>query len=197
MKDYTHLTVGVLALQGAVSEHCQQIRRLGANAIMVKNPADLTACDGLILPGGESTAIGKLMRQNGLFEAIRAFAKAGKGLFGTCAGMILLAKKLVDDPTVHLDLMDIQVQRNAFGRQIDSFQTDLTVKGIEKTVPAVFIRAPYIVNIDPEKVESLAAFNGYTVLAKQDNLLACSFHPELTNDLEILKLFLSSLDKNR
>lgn len=193
MKDYSHLTVGVLALQGAVSEHCQQIEQLGAKAVMVKNPMDLTACNGLILPGGESTAIGKLMRKNGLLEAIRAFSVEGKGLFGTCAGMILLAEQLVDDPTVHLGLMAIQVQRNAFGRQVDSFQTDLMIKGLQKPFPAVFIRAPYIVDFDKHKVESLAEFNGHTVLAKQGNLLACSFHPELTADPSVLRLFLMSL----
>lgn len=193
MADYAHLTIGVLALQGAVSEHCQQIAQLGAKVVMVKNPQDLTACHGLILPGGESTAIGKLMRKNGLLAAIRTFAAEGKGLFGTCAGMVLLAKQLVDDPTVHLGLMDIQVQRNAFGRQIDSFQTDLTVKGLSQPFPAVFIRAPHITDFDRQKVESLAEFNGYTVLAKQNNLLACSFHPELTSNSDILRLFFDML----
>lgn len=193
MAGYAHLTIGVLALQGAVSEHCRQIEQLGVTAVTVKNPQDLTACHGLILPGGESTAIGKLMRKNGLFDAIRAFAAEGKGLFGTCAGMILLAKQLADDPTVHLGLMDIQVQRNAFGRQVDSFQTDLTVKGLSQPFPAVFIRAPYIIDFDRNKVESLAEFNGHTVLAKQDNLLACAFHPEVTPNPDILKIFLEML----
>lgn len=193
MNNYANLTVGVLALQGAVSEHCLQIEQLGAKAVIVKNPEDLIACDGLVLPGGESTAIGKLMRKNGLFEAIKAFHAQGKGLFGTCAGMILLAKQLTDDPTVHLGLMDIEVQRNAFGRQIDSFQTDLAIKGLIEPFPAVFIRAPYIANFNAEKVESLAEFEGHTVLAKQGNLLACSFHPELTANTAVMELFFEML----
>ncbi|OOF38005.1 glutamine amidotransferase subunit PdxT [Rodentibacter rarus] len=193
MKSYANLTVGVLALQGAVSEHCQQIEQLGAKSVMVKNPEDLTLCDGLVLPGGESTAMGKLMRKNGLFEVIKTFHAQGKGIFGTCAGMILLAKQLKDDPTVHLGLMDIEVQRNAFGRQIDSFQTDLMISGFSAPFPAVFIRAPYIVNFNGEKVESLAEFDGNTVLARQDNLLACAFHPELTANTAIMELFLGML----
>ena len=191
MCDFQHLTIGVLALQGAVTEHIQQVEQLGAKAIAVKTVSQLSALDGLILPGGESTAIGKLMRQYGFIEAIQHFAQQGKGIFGTCAGMILLAKALENDPTVHLGLMDIRVQRNAFGRQVDSFQTDLEVKGLTDTFPAVFIRAPYIRGLDESKVEILAQFNGNVVLAKQDNLLACSFHPELTADNRIMQLFLT------
>ncbi|QLB12107.1 pyridoxal phosphate synthase yaaE subunit [Bisgaardia hudsonensis] len=190
MKDYSHLHIGVLALQGAVSEHLQQIEQLGAKASAVKKIAELTNLDGLVLPGGESTAIGKLMHQYGFIEAIKDFASQGKGLFGTCAGMILLAKSLENDPRVHLGLMDITVQRNAFGRQVDSFQTTLEVEGLAEPYPAVFIRAPYIRNIDTAKVTSLASFNGNIVLAKQEKLLACSFHPELTGDNRIMKLFL-------
>lgn len=191
MCDFQHLTIGVLALQGAVTEHIQQVEQLGAKAIAVKTVSQLSALDGLILPGGESTAIGKLMRQYGFIEAIQHFAQQGKGIFGTCAGMILLAKALENDPTVHLGLMDIRVQRNAFGRQVDSFQTDLEVKGLTDTFPAVFIRAPYIQGFDQSKVEILAQFNDNAVLAKQDNLLACSFHPELTADNRIMQLFLT------
>ena len=191
MRDFQHLTIGVLALQGAVTEHIQQVEQLGAKAIAIKTVAQLSTLDGLILPGGESTAIGKLMRQYGFIEAIQHFAQQGKGIFGTCAGMILLAKALENDPTVHLGLMDIRVQRNAFGRQVDSFQTDLEVKGLTDTFPAVFIRAPYIQGLDQSKVEILAQFNGNAVLAKQDNLLACSFHPELTADNRIMQLFLT------
>ncbi|MGX2974331.1 pyridoxal 5'-phosphate synthase glutaminase subunit PdxT [Ursidibacter arcticus] len=190
MQNYRHLTIGVLALQGAVSEHCQQIEQLGATAKIVKNPSDLTALDGLVLPGGESTAIGKLMRTVGLLEAIQQFAQQGKGLFGTCAGMILLAKQIEGGEPAHLGVMDICVQRNAFGRQIDSFQTDLAIKGLEKPFPAVFIRAPYISTIENSRVEVLAEFDGNVVLAKQGKVLVCSFHPELTNDARIMQYFL-------
>ncbi|MDG6894505.1 pyridoxal 5'-phosphate synthase glutaminase subunit PdxT [Volucribacter amazonae] len=193
MKTNAQLSIGVLALQGAVSEHLQQIQQLGANAIAVKTVENLTALDGLILPGGESTAIGRLMRQYGFIEAIQQFAHEGKGIFGTCAGMILLAKQLVGDEPSHLNLMDIVVQRNAFGRQVDSFQTDLTVKGLPTPVPAVFIRAPYIKAVNTDKVEILAEFEGNPVLAKQGKQLACAFHPELTADLSIMRLFLEMI----
>ncbi|XWY19440.1 pyridoxal 5'-phosphate synthase glutaminase subunit PdxT [Bisgaard Taxon 45] len=190
MKDYSHLHIGVLALQGAVSEHLQQIEQLGANATAIKTTTELTALDGLVLPGGESTTIGKLMRQYGFIEVIQDFAKQGKGIFGTCAGMILLAKQLDNDPTVHLGLMDICVQRNAFGRQVDSFQTALEVAGFDSPFPAVFIRAPSIQHANHPQVQPLASLNGHIVLAKQHNLLACAFHPELTPDLRIMQLFL-------
>ncbi|MFC0309073.1 pyridoxal 5'-phosphate synthase glutaminase subunit PdxT [Gallibacterium trehalosifermentans] len=182
------LTIGVLALQGAVSEHLAQLQQLGVTAIAVKQIAQLAQLDGIILPGGESTAIGKLMRNYGFIEALQQFA-TNKAIFGTCAGMILLAKQLVGEEQAHLQLMDIEVQRNAFGRQVDSFQTELHVKGIEQLVPAVFIRAPYIVKVG-ERVDILASYAEHPVLARQGKLLACSFHPELTSDLSILKLFL-------
>ncbi|WP_424405281.1 pyridoxal 5'-phosphate synthase glutaminase subunit PdxT [Pasteurella sp. PK-2025] len=191
MKDYSHLHIGVLALQGAVSEHLQQIEQLGAKASAIKTVAELTALDGLVLPGGESTAIGKLMRQYGFIEAIQDFAKQGKGIFGTCAGMILLAKQLENDPTVHLGLMDICVQRNAFGRQVDSFQTPLDINGFDTPFPAVFIRAPYIQHCDNEQVQTLATLDGKIVFAQQNKLLACAFHPELTPDLRIMQHFLA------
>lgn len=190
MKDYSHLHIGVLALQGAVSEHLRQIEQLGANASAIKTVSELTALDGLVLPGGESTTIGRLMHQYGFIEAIQDVAKQGKGIFGTCAGMILLAKQLENDPTVHLGLMDICVQRNAFGRQVDSFQTALEIEGFATTFPAVFIRAPHIAQINHEKVQCLATFQGHVVLAKQQNLLACAFHPELTTYLRVMQHFL-------
>ncbi len=193
MKNFANLTVGVLALQGAISEHLAQIQSLGAKAIAVKKVEDLTACDALILPGGESTAIGRLMRLYGFIDAICAFSAQNKPIFGTCAGMILLAKQIEGGEESHLNLMDMHVQRNAFGRQVDSFQTDLTVKGLTQPFPAVFIRAPYITQIDAEKVEVLAEIDDNIVLAKQGNLLACSFHPELTANNRIMRLFLAMI----
>lgn len=197
MTDYSVYTVGVLALQGAVTEHMRQIERLGATALAVKTVEQLALLDGLILLGGESTAIGRLMRHYGFIEAIRDFARQRKPLFGTCAGMILLAKAIEGGEAAHLQLMDIRVQRNAFGRQTDSFQTDLKVKGLAQPFPAVFIRAPYIRHITSSAVEKLAEFNGNTVLAKQDNLLACAFHPELTDDLSMMRLFLTMIEQAR
>ncbi|WKS98983.1 pyridoxal 5'-phosphate synthase glutaminase subunit PdxT [Gallibacterium salpingitidis] len=183
------LTIGVLALQGAVSEHLAQLAQLNVRGVAVKRIEQLAELDGIILPGGESTTIGKLMRQYDFIEALQQFAQT-KAIFGTCAGMILLAKQIVGGEQPHLALMDITVQRNAFGRQVASFETDLTIMGLAKTVPAVFIRAPYIVETGKD-VEVLASFAGHPVLARQGRLLACSFHPELTKDVEVLKLFLA------
>lgn len=210
MKKYAHLTIGVLALQGAVEEHLQQIESLGATAVPIKKTAQLAELDGLVLPGGESTAIGKLMRNADFIPAIQHFARQNKAIFGTCAGMILLAKHIEGDEPSHLDLMDIRVQRNAFGRQVDSFQVDLPIAGLSDPFPAIFIRAPYITQINTDrvepqetflrspfsshtyadKIESLATFNGNVVLAKQGKLLACSFHPELTQDNRVMQMFL-------
>ena len=191
MKDYTKYTVGVLALQGAVSEHIAQIETLGAKAIMVKTLAELQQVDALVLPGGESTTIGRLLHSSGLFQALQSFDKP---ILGTCAGLILLANKLEGNEQPHLAKMDIQVQRNAFGRQVDSFQTELMVKGFAEPFPAVFIRAPYISAVGNE-VEVLAEWQGKIVFAKQGNLLACAFHPELTSDNRIMALLLQQIKR--
>jgi 5'-phosphate synthase pdxT subunit len=172
--------IGVLALQGAVAEHIRMIELAGAQGVAVKKVEQLAELDGLIIPGGESTTIGKLMREYGFIEEIRAFSAMRKPIFGTCAGMILIADEIVGQDA-HLNLMNIKVARNAFGRQRESFEVDLSVKGIRDTVRAVFIRAPLIAEVG-HQVEVLSTYNGQIVAAKQDNLLACSFHPELTND---------------
>ncbi|WP_370427252.1 pyridoxal 5'-phosphate synthase glutaminase subunit PdxT [Actinobacillus pleuropneumoniae] len=189
MNDYTKYTIGVLSLQGAVSEHIAQIETLGAKAIAVKSLSELQQVDALVLPGGESTAMRRLMHSSGLFQALKSFDKP---ILGTCAGLILLANKLEGGEPPHLAKMNIQVQRNAFGRQVDSFQTDLMIKGFADPFPAVFIRAPYISRIGSE-VEVLAEWQGNVVFAKQDNLLACAFHPELTSDTRVVELFLQQL----
>ncbi|MFC0323815.1 pyridoxal 5'-phosphate synthase glutaminase subunit PdxT [Gallibacterium melopsittaci] len=191
MQHYTGYKVGVLALQGAVSEHIEQLQSLGVEAIVVKKVADLAMLDGLILPGGESTTIGKLMYEYGFIEAIKQFAKQGKAIFATCAGMILLAKEIVGEENIYLSLMDIAVQRNAFGRQVDSFQSDINVQGLQGTFPAIFIRAPYVHSILSKKVAVLAEVDNHPVLVKQEKLLACSFHPELSQDNRIMQLFLA------
>ncbi|ABN73675.1 pyridoxal 5'-phosphate synthase glutaminase subunit PdxT [Actinobacillus pleuropneumoniae] len=189
MNDYTKYTIGVLSLQGAVSEHIAQIETLGAKAIAVKSLSELQQVDALVLPGGESTAMRRLMHSSGLFQALKSFDKP---ILGTCAGLILLANKLEGGEPPHLAKMNIQVQRNAFGRQVDSFQTDLMIKGFADSFPAVFIRAPYISRIGSE-VEVLAEWQGNVVFAKQGNLLACAFHPELTSDTRVVELFLQQL----
>lgn len=180
------MKIGVLALQGAVREHIQQIQSLGCEAVEVKTLVDLTDLNGLVLPGGESTAIRKLLDRHQLMEPIRSLARQGMPMFGTCAGLILLAKEIVDYEEAHLSLMDVVVERNTFGRQVDSFEVELEVKRIGADIPAVFIRAPHIASVGPN-VEILAEYNGRIVLAKEGQYLGCSFHPELTDDTRLLK----------
>ena len=193
------LKVGVLALQGAFREHRRMLERLGAEVQEVRLPADLAGLSGLIIPGGESTTMGKLMLDYGLRDPVRAFHAAGGAIFGTCAGAILLSREVLGAPPQFghqpsLSLMDISVQRNAFGRQVDSFQTDLEVGGLGTPFPAMFIRAPVIGSVG-EGVEVLARQNGQVVLARQGRLLASSFHPELTQDTRIHLLFLNMIPK--
>lgn len=173
--------IGVLALQGAVAEHLAALESVGVRGLAVKRTEELEGLDGLILPGGESTAIGKLMERYGFVPALRAFA-AEKPIFGTCAGMVLLAQNGL------LGLMDMQVRRNAFGRQRESFEADLQMEGWDRPYPAVFIRAPYIEYAGPA-VKILAEVDGHPVLARQGKLLVSSFHPELTDDTRLLEYF--------
>ncbi|SFI71158.1 pyridoxal 5'-phosphate synthase glutaminase subunit PdxT [Thermoflavimicrobium dichotomicum] len=194
------MKIGVLALQGAVREHVSLLEKVGAQAIAVKRAEQLADLDGLVLPGGESTTMGKLMRKYDLVDPIVEMHQQGKPIFGTCAGMILLAKKIEGQEEPHLGLMDITVKRNAFGRQVDSFEADLFIKGVAEDFRAVFIRAPYIASVGPE-VEILSEVDGNIVAAKQDTLLAASFHPELTDDVRVhqyfVKMVRESLDKKQ
>ncbi|UPW83340.1 pyridoxal 5'-phosphate synthase glutaminase subunit PdxT [Lysinibacillus sp. Ag94] len=183
--------IGVLALQGAVREHVQMLESLGCETVLVKQSADLEKLDGLVLPGGESTTMRKLLDRYELLEPIRALAKQGLPMFGTCAGLILLAKELVDYES-HLAVMDVVVARNSYGRQVDSFEVKLDIPEIGAAIPAVFIRAPHIVSVG-EGVEILAKHEGKIVLARDDHFLGCSFHPELTSDARILEYFVSSM----
>lgn len=183
------MKIGVLALQGAVAEHIRSIERAGAEAIPVKRVEQLGDIDGLIIPGGESTTIGKLMRKYDFMDAIRSFSSQGKPIFGTCAGLIVLAERIQGDEEAHLKLMDITVARNAFGRQRESFETDLKVVGIDEPVRAVFIRAPLILEVG-EGVEVLSTYNDEIVTARQGHLLAASYHPELTNDYRLHAYFI-------
>lgn len=183
------MKVGVLALQGAFIEHANTLKKLGVEPILIKNTQDLKDIKGLILPGGESTAIGKLLVDLDLISPIRNLIENGLPIFGTCAGMILLAKNLSNDSRKHLATMDITVKRNAYGRQNDSFYTENNFKGIDSTVEMVFIRAPYIESIGPN-VDILAKVDSNIVAAREKNMLVTSFHPELTSDLKVHKYFL-------
>ncbi|KRE89961.1 glutamine amidotransferase [Paenibacillus sp. Soil766] len=188
--------IGVLALQGAVAEHIRGIEKAGAEGVVVKRTEQLAELDGIILPGGESTTIGKLMRTYGFIDALREFSAAGKPVFGTCAGLIVIAKEITGQPEAHLELMDITVARNAFGRQRESFETDLPIKGIDENVRAVFIRAPLIEKVGSD-VDVLATYDGQIVAARQGHLLAASFHPELTDDFRLHSYFLDMVKQSQ
>ena len=176
------LRIGVLAVQGNFREHAAVLARLGAEPVEVRLPEQLDGLDGLIVPGGESTAITRLMGLYGLDEALRRFEAP---IFGTCAGMILLDRD-------HLGLVDITTKRNAFGRQVASFETDLDLGHGEEPVHAVFIRAPWIEEAGPG-VEVLATLDGHPVLAREGRILVAAFHPELTDDTRIHELFLNQV----
>ncbi len=186
--------VGVLDIQGSVIEHVKSLRGLGAEVVQVKTADDLQQISGLIIPGGESTTIGKLLQRFGLDKAIKNRAAEGMAVWGTCAGAILLAKKIVGagaEKVSSLALMDIEIERNAYGRQLDSFETDITfeIDSKPEQIPAVFIRAPQILKIGP-KVKVLAKHGTEIIAAREDNFLATSFHPELTTSQVVHKYFL-------
>lgn len=189
------MKVGVLALQGAFREHVQMLQRMGIEAAEVRLPGELAAVDALIMPGGESTTMGKVARAYGLIEPIRAMALAGKPVWGTCAGMILLATDIGPEPP-HIGVMDVRVKRNAFGRQTESFEADLAVPAVNghgEPFHAVFIRAPLIESAGAG-VEVLARLaDGTMVAARQGNLLATSFHPELTSDDRFHRYFVEQV----
>ncbi|MEK3979432.1 pyridoxal 5'-phosphate synthase glutaminase subunit PdxT [Psychrobacillus sp. FSL K6-2836] len=187
--------IGVLALQGAVSEHIFSIEASGAKALTVKSVEDLALVDGLILPGGESTVMRKLIDRFDMLEPLQKFALDRKPMFGTCAGLILLAKDLVGYDYSHLGALDATVERNSFGRQVDSFETDLYIEGVADGFPAVFIRAPHIVNAEGN-VEILATYEDRIVMVRQGHLLGCSFHPELTDDHRITAYFIEMVKES-
>ena len=171
--------IGILAVQGNVREHAAVLRELGVEPVEVRKPEELEELDGLVIPGGESTAIARLARLYGLEEAIRGFDRP---VLGTCAGMILLDRR-------HLGLLDLEVARNAYGRQVASFEADLELAGDERPLRGVFIRAPRVIGVGPE-VEVLAELNGEPVLLRQGRMIVASFHPELTGDTRIHARFL-------
>ena len=179
------MRIAVLALQGAFAEHEQMLHRLGVESFQVRQLADWNQPkDGLIIPGGESTTQGKLLHDLRLFEPIRQAVVEGLPVFGTCAGLILLSP-------MHLGTMDIDVQRNAYGRQLGSFHAVAPVKGVGEDIPMTFIRAPYINKVLSKNVQVLAEFNEHIVAARQGNQLVTAFHPELDGDTRIHELFLS------
>lgn len=191
------MRIGVLAAQGAFLEHIASLQRLGVEAFPVRLPRDLAQVDGLIIPGGESTSISKLMLDYNLVEEVKNLAKDGLPIFGTCAGLILLAKEITDGNRVEpLRLMDIKVRRNAFGRQRESFEADLSIPALgAKPFHAVFIRAPIIEQID-SGVKVLAKLdNGPIVAVREGKLLASAFHPELTDDLRFHQYFLDMVSR--
>jgi pyridoxal 5'-phosphate synthase pdxT subunit len=191
------MKIGVLALQGAFIEHEKMLAQLGAEAVQVRLPQQLEGLDGLIIPGGESTTIGKLATEYGLMEPLRKFAQE-KPTWGTCAGMIFLAKDIGIDRQPILGVMDITVNRNAFGRQIDSFEADLPIKGIDgEPFHAMFIRAPVMTGADENAgVEILSTLpDGRIVAAQQGHLLATAFHPELTHDNRMHQYFLEMVEE--
>ena len=188
------MRVGVLALQGAVAEHVAALVACGVDVVAVKRVQHLEGLRGLVIPGGESTTVSKLMATYGLDEAIVGAVERGMGLFGTCTGLILMAKEVDGQDQAGLQLVDIAVRRNAYGRQVDSFEEclDIPVLGPEP-FRAVFIRAPYISRLWGDAKE-LAAEHGHVVLAQQGRMLVAAFHPELTEDLRIHRYFLTMLD---
>lgn len=186
--------IGVLGLQGAVREHVRSIEASGAEAIVVKKAEQLADIDGLILPGGESTTMRRLVDLYGFMGPLREFGKSGKPMFGTCAGLIMLAKEIVGYQEAHIGVMDITVERNSFGRQVDSFEADLHIKGVAEAYNAVFIRAPHIVSVGAE-TEVLAEHNGRIVAARNGQYLGCSFHPELTDDHRLTQYFVKMTEE--
>ncbi|MFM2235874.1 MAG: glutamine amidotransferase subunit PdxT, partial [Actinomycetota bacterium] len=188
--------VGVLALQGAFEAHQHVLRDLGVETLEVRTPADLELVDALVMPGGESTTMSHLLQTSGLFDAIDARLKQGMPVFGTCAGMILLAKGVLDGRSDQRSFgaIDIDVKRNAYGRQIDSFETDIALDGMVEDFHAVFIRAPQIARIGDD-VTVLARHNEDVVLARQGSVMVASFHPELTNDARIHSMFIGLLQE--
>lgn len=183
--------IGVLALQGGFREHRQTLDRLGVASCEIRQRSDLAGrpIDGLILPGGESTVIGRLLHQSGLFEPIRQLIRRGLPVFGTCAGLILLASRIVNDDSVYLAAIEIAARRNAFGRQLGSFRTEAEFAGIGP-VPMTFIRAP-VIEQAADSVRILARVDGKAVAAECGNVLVTAFHPELTDDCRIHAYFLA------
>jgi len=188
------MKIGVLALQGSIQDHIKILKKCKVEAVKVKSPEELHDIDGLIIPGGESTTISKLMKLYGLDTAIKKRYSEGMAIYGTCAGAILLAKEIVNEKMPKLSLMDISVKRNEYGRQIDSFETDLSIHGFDKPFRGVFIRAP-VINSYFNGSKILSEFGNNPVMIQQGNLLVTTFHPELTDDKRVHEYFLGIVNE--
>ena len=189
------MKIGVLALQGAFREHCWMLEKCGATAVEIRKAEELDDVAGLVIPGGESTTIGKLMVEWGILEKVRSRASQGMAIYGTCAGMIMLAKDILDSDQPRLGLMDVSVRRNGFGRQRESFEASMLVPEFgDEPVEAVFIRAPYIEQAG-DHVKVMAVVNDKIVIARQDKMLVTAFHPELTEDDRIHRYFISMIEE--
>ena len=187
--------VGVLALQGAFREHVAAVSSLGVAAREVRQLKDMDGIDALIIPGGESTTMGKLLNEWHMLEPLRERIRQGMPVYGSCAGLILLCRTIENSDQPRLGVLDATVRRNAFGRQVDSFETDLSIPEVgPDPIPAVFIRAPVIISVGPD-VKVLAEVKGQAVAVRQNNILATSFHPELTPDTRLHSYFLSMCGK--
>lgn len=186
--------VGVLALQGDVREHARSVGRAGGKAVEVRTQADLDSVDALIIPGGESTTIGRLANLYGLVDPLRKHINSGMPTLGTCAGMIFLASDITAGSQTQLAVLDMVVERNAFGRQNESFECELDVDGWEEPVHAVFIRAPLVESTGPD-IEILARHGGRPVLVRKDNVLASAFHPELTSDTRLHRMLVDMVGR--
>ncbi len=186
--------VGVLALQGAFEAHQKRLTALGVDAPLIRTPSDLASVDAVVLPGGESTTMSRLLTTSGLFDALQECFADGMPVFGTCAGMILCAADVLDGRPDQrgFDLIDLTVRRNGYGRQLESFESDIDVAGLEDPFHAVFIRAPFVERVGDD-VEILASLDGVAVLARNQRCTVASFHPELTNDVRLHEIFVSSL----
>ena len=195
------MKIGVLALQGAFAEHRKMLKKLGIESFEIRKKSDLSNAvnnndiDGLIIPGGESTVIGKLLYDLDLFDDIKKLILEGLPVFGTCAGLILLARKIENDSRTYLGAMDIKVRRNAYGRQLGSFFTESEFKGIG-VIPMTFIRAPYISSVG-KNVEVLSEVDGNVVAARENNILVTSYHPELNDNLKVHKFFVEMCKLNK
>ena len=195
------MKIGVLALQGAFAEHRKMLEKLGIESFEIRKKSDLSDAvnnnniDGLIIPGGESTVIGKLLYDLDLFDDIKKLILEGLPVFGTCAGLILLARKIENDSRTYLGAMDIKVRRNAYGRQLGSFFTESEFKGVG-VIPMTFIRAPYISSVG-KNVEVLSEVDGNVVAARENNILVTSYHPELNDNLKVHKFFVEMCKLNK
>ncbi|QTA38141.1 pyridoxal 5'-phosphate synthase glutaminase subunit PdxT [Thermosipho ferrireducens] len=184
------MVIGVSGIQGDFREHKTMLEKMGIKTMVVRTPEELDKVDGLIIPGGESTTMIRIMKMVNLYDALKAKIETGFPVFGTCAGMILLSNEVTNFKQDSLKAINIKIERNAYGRQVESFETDIEIKGFNSKFRAIFIRAPKVVSYD-ENIEILATFENSPVLLKQDNILVASFHPELTNDTRVHEYFLN------